>query len=320
MSGKSVEQLMARGFELIDDCDFQAAVRIGTQLRKMRHTSAFEILALAHAGMGKTEKAVKILEAGVQKAPTVWVLWQLLGNYRSDLGRHEQAHEAYARALTCPQVNESSVRLNISISLGRQGRYAEALEALDRVRDQDLLLRADSQRMWVLNAQHRYDEVITLGQRCLEDAEGEADPELRAALEARLGQAYWEGHQDRDRALAHAWNALRYCRDDESALWLIREVENRISPKAKYYRLLVEGDWDQTDDEGREMGCIVSFGVVAESPEQALEYVRRFEEATYNMAQRLRIDECDEIEPSPDRPCGVYVVGEYYGLPRGSDE
>ena len=71
---------MDRGFELVNNGEYEDALDVGMQLKSMRHTSAFEIIALAHAGLDDLEQAIEILEEGVTQGPTVWLLWQLLGN------------------------------------------------------------------------------------------------------------------------------------------------------------------------------------------------------------------------------------------------
>src|SRR5262245_38065397 len=93
------EQLDKEARELLADDDFEGALRIAEQLETLRYTAAFEIAALAHAGMDDLEKAVAVLERGLALAPDVWVNWQLLGNYLSDLDRYEAAQSAFARAL-----------------------------------------------------------------------------------------------------------------------------------------------------------------------------------------------------------------------------
>lgn len=40
---------MQRGFQCLEDDDLDEAIRIGLELKELRHSSAFEILALAYA-------------------------------------------------------------------------------------------------------------------------------------------------------------------------------------------------------------------------------------------------------------------------------
>ncbi|MCI0421586.1 MAG: hypothetical protein L0312_20565, partial [Acidobacteria bacterium] len=77
---EEVERLMNEGFAALENCSVKRAIKIGQRLKKMRHSSAFEILALAHDLDDDPNKAIEVLEEGVCKAPTAWRLWQLLGN------------------------------------------------------------------------------------------------------------------------------------------------------------------------------------------------------------------------------------------------
>src|SRR6266536_3597028 len=93
-SGNSATELAQQGYDLIQARQFDEALVLSGRLQEMRYSSGFEIAALALAGRGETERAVQILEEGVAKAPDVWLNWQLLGNYRSDMGLYDSALEA----------------------------------------------------------------------------------------------------------------------------------------------------------------------------------------------------------------------------------
>ena len=159
-----IDELIRQGFELLEVEDFQGAIKVGKQLQTKRHTSAFEILALAHAGLGNAQRAVVVLEEGIRRGPDVWLLWQLLGNCRSDLGLYDVAHEAYESALKCPGVNASSVHLNAAIALSRQKRLDEAMARLDLVEDNELQPRVEAQRLYIFNERREYEAAIRLAE------------------------------------------------------------------------------------------------------------------------------------------------------------
>jgi tetratricopeptide (TPR) repeat protein len=226
---ESAEELMEEGFRLLKEFEFESAIRVGKRLKKLRHSSAFEILALAYAQQDAKARAIRELEDGVRRAPDVWRLWQLLGNYYSDQERYDDAQKAYQHALTCPSADEGSVYLNMAIALGRERRYPEALHALDQVTDKELALRAGSSRMGFLNALESYSEAVALGRDLLAAANAEdlADERTLASIHAELGHALWMATRDATSALAEAWEALRIQFNEPNALWLIREIRNR---------------------------------------------------------------------------------------------
>ena len=315
MDGEATDALMEKGFDLVAGEEFEEAIQIGLRLQERRHSSAFEILALAYAGLDETPKAVEVLEEGVAKVPAIWRLWQLLGNYRSDLGRYAEAEEAYGRALQCPAADLSSIQLNRAICLSRQGRFEEAGAELDRVTDPELRFRVEAQRLDMLGRLERYDEAITRGETILKDvAAVEVEPQVLSAIMTDLGHAYWLGRKDAEHAIAIAMEALRQTPSFPDALWLIREVEDARSPTAKYYRMMIQGDWPEPDEDDREMGFFMSFDIVADSPDDALEYARRFE--GQDAGGSLRMDECKELEARPNEPKGIYRYTPHHLFPK----
>ena len=117
---REARRLSEHGMRCIREHDYERALKFAGELRKLRHSSTFELEALARAGLGDVEGAVRALQDGVAKAPTVWLNWQLLGNRLSDLERYDEAAVAYARALQCPDVHESSLHLNQAILASRR--------------------------------------------------------------------------------------------------------------------------------------------------------------------------------------------------------
>src|SRR5437867_3873200 len=95
-----VSSLMRRGFSLLRAHRYGDALEAGRKLKRLRHSSAFEIMALAHLRLGVLGKAIAILEEGVRKAGRVWLLWELLGNCYSDAERYDAAENAYQEALS----------------------------------------------------------------------------------------------------------------------------------------------------------------------------------------------------------------------------
>jgi tetratricopeptide (TPR) repeat protein len=319
MDSETADVLMEKGFDLVSGEEYEQAIQIGLQLQERRHSSAFEILALAYAGLDDIPKAVVVLEEGIAKAPGVWRLWQLLGNYRSDLGHYTEAEEAYERAIQCPAADLSSIHLNKGICSSRQDRFEEAMAELDRVTDPDLRFRVESQRLEILRGLARYDEAISQGEAILKDAAAvEVEPQVLSAIMIELGDAYWLGRKDAEHAIALAMQALRQSPSSSGALWLIREAEGKVSPRAKYYRMIIEGSWLERDEADKEMGFFVTFDIVADSPGEALEYARRFEKG--DVGASMRIEEFEELEDRTNEPKGVYRYTAHYLFPKETDD
>lgn len=298
----TAEALMETGFRAIEEFDYKRAKKVGNRLRDHRHTSGYEILALAYAGEGRIRKALEVLEEGVTRAPSVWRLWQLLGNYYSDQGRYEEAHAAYRSALACPQTYNSSIYLNIAIVLYREEKYKEALDTLDRVTDEELHLPVASVRTETLNELERYEESLAIASDFLNaEAETEQERHYLARILTALATAYWKGRNDKDAALHCLKKALVWDKSRQEALWLLRELNPENSPKAKYYRVLVEGVWPEPiEGETAAPGFFTSYDVVADSQEEALEYIRRVEPD--EVRESLSINNAKTLEKDPMNP------------------
>lgn len=314
------DALMREACSLLDAFDHEGALRIGKRLETMRYTGAFEIQALAHAGMGDIPHAIAVLEVGVTKGPNVWLLWQLLGNYRSDLGRFSEAHAAYERALHCPDVDRSCVFLNIATVLSREGRFDRALEALGQVTSPALRSRAAALRLSILGQRGGHEHVIREGEQLLAALDADADAEMAAAIEIEVGEAYLRGRRDQQRAAELAMSALARDRSSRGALALLRDVDSRFSQRAMYYRLLIEGDWPRStcDRAPDEHGFFVTYDVVADSIDEALTFVARLE--PQHVRATLRLSESEALEPRPTEPKGVYRRTGYHSFRRDADD
>lgn len=299
---------MDKGFEQLESYDYENAIRTGKKLKRMRHSSAFEILATAYAEDGDRPKAIRELEAGVDKAPDVWRLWQLLGNYYSDEERYEDAKGAFDRALSCPDSWVDSVRLNQAIAMHRANEHEAALGTLGQITDDSLSIRAAATKISVLNSLSQHDEAITVAEQAIEAPSTDPeDSEPLSRVYSGLGRTMWDQGRHAELALKHAWKAIELNNGNDSAMWLIREVQNKRSPNSKYFRMAVHGEWrEPIDDDGEIQGFYRSFDVVADTEQAALDLAREFEPE--EARPTMTIDECEAIEPAPDSPHGVYVV------------
>ncbi len=313
---KKSEDLAGRGFGFLREGDYEAALEVAKELEEIRYTAAFDIAAQALAGLGKLEKAVETLERGVKEAPDSWLNWQLLGNYRSDMGDFEGALDAYERALTCQGVWEDSIRLNQAILASRCGDHERSLIHLDMVRDPELSLQVTAAKMTALQDIGRLNEALSLADTCLsQEGEVEDEDETLAQIAAKQGRLRLTLGYASDDVRCFAMDALETFHSNSDLLALIRDIDGRYSDKAQYLRLLVDGclhDGHPLRQETK--GYFVTYDVVAETQEQALGWVREFEDAD-NSEIMLRIEESEVLEERPDDPMGIYWRSDrcYYG-------
>jgi tetratricopeptide (TPR) repeat protein len=323
----TVEELMEEGFSALRGGFYGEAARVGRELLERQHSSGFEILALALGEEDELEEALAVLEEGVEKAPDVWLLWQLMGNYRSDLEDFSGALEAYDHALFCDGVDKDSVYFNIATVLSRQEQFEEAVSYLELVQEADHRLRADAMRAELYRELNREVEAMELARLTLERVdervttldEEEVDASHFSVICARLGLFFLDGE---DALTAQACWERTWILDhtDEDALTLGRRLDPQTSPDAKYYHVVVEGNFgsDVEEPELQNLGFFVTYGIVAAPEDDVMTWVRFFEpEAVHDS---LNLVECEPGDDCPDELLGVYSITGYATFSREDED
>ena len=312
---KRCERLAEQGYRHLEDGQPEAALKVAAELEALEYTAAFEIAALAHAQRGDLAAAVEELKRGVDREPAVWVNWQLLGNYLSDLDRHEEAAAAYERALGCPGVEVSSIRLNQAVLALRRDAPEQALDHARMVEDPELASRAAAIEVEALIRAGRFDEAVLAGEAALAASEAKVDdPDELAPLAASVGRARWKRGAGPAEVFAFVLESLeRYDPTNKDLLRLVRDVDDQHSATAQYHRLLVEARIPFTSPQYQKWrGYVVSYDVRADSLDEALSLVARMEPA--ELRGNLRIEEQEVLAGPSDDPKGVYArsVRHYY--------
>jgi tetratricopeptide (TPR) repeat protein len=250
--------------------------------------------------------AVQTLQEGVETDPKNWTLWYWLGNHYADADRIDDSREVFQKALECPDVERSIVHLSIAMAFCQQEKYAEGLEHVEKIEDDSLWLRGQALKIDSLINLERQDEAIALGKEILGKTKVDDDSRGHLArIQSLVGCAIWGAKKDREAALQHAWKAIETDRSDPTALWLIREIENRTSPSAKYMRLLIEGAWEVSPDpDAGEPACYTIYDVVADDREEALRYIAPFEIGT--VPEEVNVKRCEILEGECAKRKGVY--------------
>lgn len=128
----NAEELTERAFDAFNEGDLEGAEALAAQLLALSYSSYFEIQALIHLERDEPESALEVLREGVEKAPFVWRLWQLLGNTLSDNDDFKGAMRCYQEALQLDLDvgDNASVQFNRATLLSRMDYSTEALDVL----------------------------------------------------------------------------------------------------------------------------------------------------------------------------------------------
>ena len=305
-------RLIEKGFFFLNSGDHKQALKVGRELKKLRHSSAFEILALAYLRQGKIAKAIHVLEDGVSKARRVWILWELLGNSYSDANRYEEAENAYLKALQQPGCDASLVHLNRGIAFHRQGKISEARAALRQVNSDHVKRRANALRIRLALADGKNSVARQLAaelerSRFPKGGYHERETESEIALSCSL--AFQTSVDRKKKARTLAVRAVEHDPTNQAALSLIRELDAESDLHAKLYRLLILGRWPKPfAGESKIPGFYRTIHVVASNEKEAFWYAKQI--LPTELRRQLSVEECS-LSNARMKQKGVYYLSGY---------
>ncbi len=296
-----VQALIAEAETALLEGKYDSAQRAAEQVIAQRYSYGFELLARVHAHRANLPRAIAVLQEGVAKAPRAWQLWLLLGEYRSDHGDFDGALAAFDTALGIDGVDADEAHINAAIAHDRAGRSEDALMRLHEVRGRsdDSAVAAARVRATILLERERPAAAAAAAKAGLARVTDDMNAVDIAPLHASLAKAEWM-KGDSDAALHHAWEAVALDSSEETALWLIREIEGEYSASAKHFRVIIHGRDDGFDADG----FWRKYDVVADDEEEAMHFIRRVEPE--HIRSTLRMDEALILDTTPDQPKGVY--------------
>lgn len=290
----------------LDRGELAEARRIAGELRGMRWSGAFEILALAARAEGDLDEAVRALEEGVGLVPAAWTLWQLLGTLRDESGRADDALRAYDTALGCEGAWASSIRFNRAVSRMRAGDPGGALADAESVLEDPATppFTLDALRVAIdaLDALGRPRDAVSLvaaitGSLAPGDARGGAELSAFAALAgARAG-----AEQSAVRAAIE--RAIEGDASRPEIVEALAHVDGDHGRASSRYRVTIGAPRPPTAEPGV-AGYLRVLEVRAESEERAHELARSLEPSAVRAS--VRIEQC-QLVGSEDGP--VRVLG-----------
>ena len=307
--GKKVNGLLDEGFDALEDGRFEDALAAAKGLEGFRHSAGYELGALALRALEREEEALLLLERGVKKAPAVWLLWNLLGNMRSDAEDYEGAFAAWDSGLSCEGCDAGSLRLNKAVALGRLERGEEGLAELDLVESADpqFFARVEAHRAHILGLLGRHDERVEAARAGLGFLSDEAHS-AEAQLFAELALGLKASGGDQAEALGAAWEAVSVDRSSPQAAEALREVEGIEEDGLVLMHLMVKGMWFEPLEKGQPTPMFfTSYTVVGRDLEDALELARRFEPEPVRAS--MEIDDSSILDGPTRRLRGVHHAG-----------
>ena len=291
-----IEDLYSLAQERLSEKRYAEARELGHRLLKFRFSGAFEILAKAFYGTGEIQVAVKVLESGLEEAPTVWLLWLQLGNYRSELGDLNAAVEAYAKARSCPGAEGDQIDFNEAFMRSKFGNKVTALDLFRKV-----YLETKDKKLKVVALTHRLTTLIELDQvteALMELGEAYLHEADNAELLSKLAfQLLHKG--DEKNALNLAKQALGLRRAGEVAR-VLRLLEGEVSEASRLYEVKLRG---QLEGENGMLYFHKISRVFADEDEEAMKIALNFEPP--DLREELFVESVELIAPQPNEQKGV---------------
>jgi tetratricopeptide (TPR) repeat protein len=304
-----ISSLMEKGFSYLGSHRYSDALAVGRRLKRLRHSSAFEIIALAHLRLGALPKAIAVLEEGIAKAARVWLLWELLGNCYSDAGRYKAAERAYKQALTRDRCDADVVHLNRAIAFNRAGNIKKAWSAIQKVKSPRLARHAVPVR---IRLQLAFGNKRTAARLALELSRRrvpkvDLDPLNESFLLATCSLALSiAGHRRKARNLAFRSAVLNP--QNTEALSLIREIDGKCASGTSLYQLLIRGTWNEPFGRSKiPPGFFRSCQVAAPDESTAFRLAKQF--FPPEVRSCLAIEECKIMPRNDIKFDGIYSIG-----------
>lgn len=164
-------------------------------------------------------------------------------------------------------------------------------------------------KLWT---RREFNSLIEMGYQAIDILpkypEGNGDKEI-SGIYMLLGSAIWEIEKNTEKTLPLAKLAVQFDRTNKGAMWLLRECNAKYSDDSKYLRCLIKGNlYVKSADEYKVHTFHSVYGVVAETSEDAMKYIREYERN--EICDNLELKSFEDIGLKPELPQGIYAVSE----------
>ncbi|MFP4369858.1 MAG: hypothetical protein ACLFR2_09780 [Candidatus Kapaibacterium sp.] len=135
---------------------------------------------------------------------------------------------------------------------------------------------------------------------------GKGDKDI-SAINLIYATALFEESDNNDLAKQTAIRAIHFDRENTPAMWLVRKINDRVSDSANYYQIEVEGRYMAPLKDGvREETFLTLYGVIADDPDDAMDYIKEIERP--EIKDKIMLKKHRVLEAKPDNKKGVYAT------------
>ncbi|MCW5934786.1 MAG: hypothetical protein KIT45_10915 [Fimbriimonadia bacterium] len=305
--GKSEDAWMEEGFALLEEGEYERALKVADKLLKKKHTSGFEIKARAWWELGNTQQAIETLEEGLKIAPEIWVFWDMLGKIHSDEAQFQDALAAFQQVFQFPDADSNGNYYNIALTYHRMGEPDLAERELANMQvpeDHILFLYRETLRAAIAIERGQSEDALQIAHAILKHPLSQmVEPYELAPLYTSLTKAIYDLEGDTPKMREALQKAVQCDKSWMGIQDFIRELRNQTSDSAHRFRVMIEGR-RQIEPNRPPLGYFANYYCVADSPEEALEFIREFEPEEERSG--LKISHKEQLDPAPGELKGVY--------------
>lgn len=316
-------ELAEEGFDLIAEGQLDEAEAIGDQLVAIPHEAGFQLLAAVAFNRQEMEIALGWLDKGLSRYPKAFRLLLQKGEYLSGWGKFEEAEAVFIKARNADDPDPHYVDVALAHNLFLQEKVDEALNLLKTIKHPEAVFEATVEKYFILDSTAQHDRVladVTADLEALPEPSIEEDDAIMAQILAYVAKAAYLQDEPEATVRQYLRESLDYDRTCEMALWLLRELDPQFSDNSKLYFLDVTGKFaDVVEEDEDSAEFATGYTIVADSIEEALEYVRAFEGDVVDPASLRVVDQ--EVQKNEEGlQKGIYETTGLFSPDEDEDE
>ena len=317
-----IKDLIAKSSQSFQDGDFNKALKLSQKLIQAGAPQGYMVKYRCHAMRNQVQEALHCLREYTQAFPEDIVAWKSLAEFCRDHDYFDEGIKAYDRALECEDAPLEKIFLARASIKVRARDFNSALGDLEKIGEsEELSLAVEVMKLSCLNGLDKSQEVLELAPSVMEKVQISAEtnpsrsiPMMNYNTRFEIAYAHWKTSKDRSKALHSLFQALRHIKvAPPPALELLREINAQESnDHCKLFGIVVTA---KTIEPVMQHGhphedFVRQYDVVAEDPEECLEFICELETEIKSNSLRIR-----KFQENPDLEVGAFKGVYFQSLP-----
>ena len=317
-----IKDLINRSSQCFQDGDFNKALKLSQKLILAGAPQGYMVKYRCYSMRNQTNEALQCLREYTQVFPQDIVAWKSLAEFCRDHDFFDEGISAYDKALECEDAPMEKIVLAKASIKVRAKDFNNALNDLEKIIDsEELALPIEVMKLSCLNGLEKFEQVVKTAPQVLEKVQIDAElnpsksiPMMNYNTRFELAYAHWKISKDQSKSLNYLFQALRYIKvATPAALELLREINAQNSnDRCKLFGIIITA---KTNEPVMQHGhphedFVRQYDVVAEDPEECLEFICELETEIKSSSLRIR-----KFQENPELEIGTYKGVYFQSLP-----